>query len=85
VKAYNKDWQLPPSLDVLPKGVLESAEQEASELPGATEEPIDHRRVVYLYYDFGKPFILRYEVPYGGGCGARDAHIVLTSIKKLSD
>ena len=85
IKSFDQSWQLPPALEVLPKGALETEAQEAAELPGVTEEPIDPTRVIYLYYDFGKPFVLRFEEPFGGGCGGQHTYKVLTTIKKLHE
>ncbi len=83
IRSFQKDWQLPPSLEVLANGSIETEEEEAAEPPGATEEPIDPTRIMYMYFDFGKPFILRFKEPNDGGCGAKDSHLPIASLKRL--
>jgi hypothetical protein len=83
IRSFQKGWQLPPTLEVLAKGAIETDAMEAAESPEATEEPIDPTRIMYMYFDFGKPFIMRFEEPNNGGCGAKDTHLPIASLKRL--
>ncbi|MBP7774672.1 hypothetical protein KA078_02670 [Candidatus Woesebacteria bacterium] len=63
-------WKEPPSLEVSPKQVIISDENQGP-----------YQGSVYFYYDFGKPFILHQTYESTGACSGPDSYLPLISLK----